>query len=71
MNNKILETVAKLKRVVPTSDLEKAIIKNLINSHLITIYDREKEESLNVILGYEPEMYHNCLEELNKKIGKM
>ena len=68
---KALEAVEKLRRVEPTSELERAVVDSFINSHLIAIHTQEHQKCINVIMGYEAEMYHNCLDELNQKLGKM
>ena len=68
---KTLQAVAKLRRIEPTSELERAVINSLMNSHLIAIHTQEQQKCINVIMEYDAEMYHNCLEELNRKLGKM
>lgn len=69
--NKTLKTVAKLRRIEWHSELERAVINNLIALHLIAIYEQERKENLIKIKSYTTEEYYEVLENLENKMKKM
>lgn len=69
--DKTLKVVAKLKRIEPDSELEKAIIDNIINSHMIAIYQSKLTEANNKIMNYDIMEYYTMRDCLEQKLGKM
>lgn len=69
--NKTLKTVAKLRRIEWKNELERAVINNLINSHLIAIYEQESRENLIKIMNYTSEEYYEVLENIENKMKEM
>lgn len=68
---KTLEAVAKLKRIEPDSELEKAVIDSIINSHMVAIYQSKLTEANNKIMGYDVMEYYAMRDILEQKLGKM
>lgn len=69
--DKTLEVVAKLKRIEPESELEKAVIDSVINAHMVAIYQSKLTESNIKIKSYDITQYHKMKEFLEQKLGKM
>ena len=69
--DKTLEAVAKLKRIEPETELEKAVIDNIINSHMVTVYQSKLTESNIKIKSYDAMDYHKMKESLEQKLGEM
>lgn len=68
---KTLEVVAKLKRIESESELEKAVIDSIINSHMVAIYQSKLTESNIKIMNYDIMEYYTMRDCLEQKLGKM
>lgn len=69
--DKTLKVVAKLKRIEPDSELEKAVIDNIINSHMVAIYQSKLTEANNKIMNYDIMEYYTMCDCLEQKLGKI
>lgn len=69
--DKTLKVVAKLKRIEPDSELEKAVIDNIINSHMVAIYQSKLTEANNKIMNYDIMEYYTMCDYLEQKLGKI
>ena len=69
--DKILKSVAKLKRIEPESELEKAVIDSIINSHMVTIYQAKLTDANNKIKNYDITEYYKMKDSLEQKLGEM
>lgn len=69
--DKTLKAVAKLKRIEPFSELEKAVIDSIIDSHMVAIYQSKLTEANNKILAYDVMEYYAMRDSLEQKLGKM
>lgn len=68
---KTLATIAKLQKIKPESELEGAVVSQLICSHTIAINEYLRKSSLYTIANYTAEEYSAVLESLNDKIGEL
>lgn len=68
---KTLEAVAKLKRIEPDSELEKAVVDSIINSLMVAIYQSKLTEANNKIMAYDVMEYYEIRDGLEQKLGKM
>ena len=66
--DKILKSVAKLKRIEPESELEKAVIDSIINSHMVTIYQAKITDANNKIKNYDITEYYEMKDSLEQKL---
>ena len=69
--DKILKSVAKLKRIEPESELEKAVIDSIINSHMVAIYQAKLTDANNKIKNYDITEYYEIKDSLEHKLGEM
>ena len=68
---KTLATIAKLQKIKPESELEVAVISQLICSHTIAVNESLRKLSLYTIANYTAEEYSVVLESLNNRIGEL
>ena len=69
--DKILKSVAKLKRIEPESELEKAVIDSIINSRMVAIYQAKITDANNKIKSYDITEYYEIKDSLEHKLGEM
>ncbi len=69
--DKILKSVAKLKRIEPESELEKAVIDSIINSYMNTIHQAKLTDANNKIKNYDITEYYKMKDTLEQKLGEM
>ena len=69
--DKTLNTVAKLKRIEPESELEKVVIDRIINSHMVVIHQSKLTDANNKLMNYGVMEYYKMNDYLEEKLGKM
>lgn len=62
--------ISKLERIQSESELEQAVIRNIISNHLKTIHEAEFKKSSYVINNYTHQEYQDTLDSITNKINK-
>lgn len=67
----IYEIIKKLRKIEPSSELEEAVIKNIIQTHLYNIHADKLKETNYEILKYDVKEVSKIKHDLNNKLGEV